>query len=364
MNLTNSALSQFHLTKQQWYEKFGSSLTLDSLVLFVATPISLAGIVLNSISFYVLSNKKFESKIIFSYLRVYTFNSLLMCLLISTQFNMTYNFFEMNNSFLMRAYSSLVYIPLVTILAFFSGFLDLLISVERLIGFYPHIKKPTSLNSCFILLLIVLVITLPYFFIYYPTHLDANLGQNETFRLHFIGMSEFGQSSIGVVVNTMLFFIKDILTFLVEVVLNVMLVVLLRNHLNKKALKIKNGSSAINNNQPSQSPPQSSTQQSPSPNRSSRIIFRSASKNSKNKTVMVIVICVFSGFAHITTIMCNTSLVFGQNSLSYGFCFTANFFLSFKNFSNFFIFLLFNNLFYAEVKHILGIHSTRERNAT
>ena len=164
MNRTNS--TQFYLTKNLWCEIFGSSMVLDSLVIFLATPFSLAGIILNSVSFYVLSNKKFESKIIFCYLRVYTLNSLLMCLLLSTYFNITYNYFEITNTFLFRAYSSIVYVPIVTVLAFFSGFLDILISVERLLAFYPHMKKITSLKSYYILLVIVIIITLPYFFIY------------------------------------------------------------------------------------------------------------------------------------------------------------------------------------------------------
>ena len=352
MKKNNSTQEEFYLTKAQWYEIFGSSLTLDSLILFLATPFSLAGIILNSLNFYVLSNKKFKSKIIFSYLKVYSLNSLLLSLILSTYFNITYNYFEITNSFLVRAYSSIVYIPVVTILAFFSGVLDILISVERLLDFFPNVKKLTSLKSCFVLMPVVIFITLPYFFIYYPSHLDVELSKNKTFRLYFIGLSDFGQSSIGQIVNNVLFFIKDVLVFIIEIVLNVLLVVLITKHRNKKKRVIKTTSIHLNNLQPPSSPFRISTN-------SSRSSFNAAvsRKRNKNITVMVVVICVFSGFAHITTIMCNTSLSIAQNTLSYSFCFGANFFLSFKSFSNFFIFLFFNNLFFNQIVNLFGIRS-------
>ena len=347
MNKTNSSQNEFYLTKPEWFELFGSTLTLDSLSLYLVTPFSLAGVLLNSLSYYVLSNKKFESKIIFSFLRVYSLNSLLMSILLSTHFNITYNYFDITNTFMFRAYSSIVYIPTVTVLAFFSGFLDILISLERLFDFYPAVKKLTSLKSCFILMFIVDVITLPYFFIYYPAHLDVNLSENEPFRLHYIGLSEFGQSSIGQIVNNVLFFIKDVVAFIIEILLNISLIVLLRKHINKKNRIIKTGLSKING---LYSSPLFGLDCSPL-----QFILKTtamASKRNKSITVMVVVICVFSGFAHISTIMCNSSLAIAQNSLSYSFCFGANFFLSFKSFSNFFIFLLFNKLFFAEFKNL------------
>ena len=297
-------------------------------------------------------DKKFECNIIFRYLKAYVFNSLLLSCTLSTYFNISYNYFEFTNTFLGRAYSSIVYIPTVTVFAFFSGFLDILVSVERLLDFYPHIRKPTSLKPCFILMFMVVVITLPYFFIYYPAHLDVDLGENETFRLYYIGLSEFGQGYFGKVVNNGLFFVKDVLVFIVEIVLGIILVVLLRKQMDKKMAVIKNSSLRLNNLSPASPCDQSDS--------SSQFISKSttlACKKNNNITVMVLAICFFSGFAHITTIMCNSSLAIAQNSLSYGLCFAANFSLSLKSLSNFFIFLLFNSLFFSEIKNILGIKS-------
>ena len=371
MTRTNSTQYEFYLTKTQWFEIFGSSLTLDSLILFLATPVSLAGIILNSISFYILTNKKFKSKIIYSYLKVYSLNSMLICLILSTHFNLTYNYFDATNSFVSRAYSSIVFKPIVTILAFFSEFLDILISLERLLDFYPHIKKPTSLKSCFILMFFVLVLSLPYFFIHYPAFLDVDLSENESFRLYYVGFSEFGQSWIGEVVNHVLFFVKDVVLFIAEIVLNIIQVVLFRKNLNRKKQAIKRDSIPVEAPATAQSPPQSPTQLQPpsspfsgSGRSSFKLSFRSnksysfrkfASIRNKNKTIMVGAICVVSGFVHITTIMCNSSLAIAQNSLSFSLCFSSNFFLTFKSFSNFFIFSLFNHLFFSEIKRLVGI---------
>jgi hypothetical protein len=252
----------------------------------------------------------------------------------------------MTNTFLGRAYSSIVYIPTVTVLAFFCGLLDILISIERLLDFYPHIKKPTSLKPCFISMLMVVVFSLPYFFIYYPAHLDVYLSENETFRLYYIGLSEFGQSPIGKLVNNGLFFVKDVLVFIVEIVLSVILVVLLRKHSKKKEVMKRNVSLRLYSLSPDQS--DSSTQ---------CISKSTGCKKNNSITVMVVVICFFSGIAHVTTIMCNSSLAIAQNSLSYGLCFAANFALSLKSLSNFFIFLFFNSLFFSEIKNIVGIKS-------
>ena len=226
----------------------------------------------------------------------------------------------------------------MAILSFFNGFLDILISLERLLDFFPSVRNLTSLKSCFILMFVVIIITFPYFFIYYPAILDVNLSQNEIFRLYFIGQSQFGQSSIGQAVNNVLFFIKDIVAFVIEVVLNIILIVLLRKQMNKKNLMVH---SPINTVQPPAVHAESPAE----------IKFRSnnskpktlASKRRNNITVMVVVICLFSGIVHITTIVCTSSFAFAGSSLSQRscFCFAANFFLSFKSFLNFFIFFFF-----------------------
>lgn len=288
-------------------------------------------------------------------------NSLLISLIHSTYFTMTYNFFDFTNSFTSRAYTTLFYIPILTILGFLSGFLDILISVERLIDFLPHIRKLTSLKYCFVLMFAVAVITLPYFFIYYPAYIDVSLSQNETFRLYYVGPSEFGQSSAGKVVNNVLFFIKDIVAFVVEVVLNIILIVLLRKHIHNKKAMIHMTPNPISSPQ-SQGSSLSPIGISDSP---AEITFRSnhsnpkalASKRSKSITVMVVVICVLSGFAHLTSIMCISLLTFSEITLSYHFCFGSSFFLSFKSFWNFFIFFLFNNLFCIEFKKLVGFKS-------
>ena len=365
MNTTNSSQqNHFFLTKQQWFEIIGSSLTIDNLILYLATPFSLAGVLLNSISYYVLSSKKFESKVIFSQLRVYCLNSLLISLFLSTYFNITYNYFEVTNSFGFRAYTTKVYIPILTILDFFNGFLDILISLERLLDFFPGARKINSLKSCFVLMFVVVLITIPYFFVYSPAYFDVNLSETETFRLYCIGLSNFGQSLIGQVVNNVLFFIKDIVAFTIEVVLNMILIFLLRKHINKKTAIIHMASNPINSLQSPTTQESSLSRAGVSESRAEIIVFRSnnssprklAKKRSKNITVMVVVICLFSGLAHLTSITCNflSLLLITENYLMFGFCFGSNFFLSFKSFLNFFIFFLFNNLFCVEFKKLVG----------
>jgi hypothetical protein len=160
--------------------------------------------------------------------------------------------------------------------------------------------------------------------------------------------TSFGKSFIGVVLVGVIFFIKDVLILIIEIVVNVLSLFALRAYLDKKksigATKPENQSSDL----------------SGSSNETKDVtIGRMDSKNKHNKinknlTYMVLVICAFSAIGHVSTILCAGAFMVSQDMTSYGVCFSFSLFISFKHFFNIFIFLLFNNLFLKEFKSFIG----------
>ena len=219
MNIT---LNQTNKSKEDWFESFGSTPALDSLIVYVLTPLSLIGFLLNILSFKIFNKPPFQTKPIFSYLKVYSINSAIISLVSATYITATYNFFEITNTFEVRAYASFFYIPIYTTGYFYSSILDIFISLERLFNFYPKLNKFEKFSSrdvCLILFVVVVVIISPYFFIYYPSYLDVRLNLSSVFRIYYIDTTSFGKSYIGLVLVGLIFFIKDVLILLIEILI-------------------------------------------------------------------------------------------------------------------------------------------------
>jgi len=85
MNQTGNN-NQTELIKSIFYMIVGSTWTLDSLYLFLVTPMGLLGLMLNAVSFGIFISKQFRSHTLFKYLQVYTFNSMILSATLSCSF--------------------------------------------------------------------------------------------------------------------------------------------------------------------------------------------------------------------------------------------------------------------------------------
>ena len=162
--------------------------------------------------------------------------------------------------------------------------------------------------------------------------------------------TSFGKSIIGLVLVGVIFFIKDVLILIIEILINIISLFGLREYIKKKKsigalLNMENQSLNTNNETNEMTIP---------PIRSESIRVRHTKIN-KNLTYMVLVICSFSAIGHVLTIACAAAFMVSQDIASYGICFSSSLFISFKNFFNILIFLLFNSLFLNEFRLFMGL---------
>ena len=334
--------------KQAWLELFGMAFTTDYLILYLIGSISILGGFLNLLSFYILTKRPFNNTQLFQYLKVYVINSSILCFMSSTNFVMTtYYVFDFTNTYSARAYGTFFFIVVVTTAHFYGGVLDIYISLERMFYFIPSLNnwiiKFKYKKVCLILFVAVLVLNFPFFFINSPAFIDVQLNETETFRIWYFGLSSFGMSKAGQITSFVTYSIRDVLTLLVEVVLNMLSVILLKRYIRKKK--------AVLNAAPNKTESTSNTQTEALPaaavNRGEVL-----ARLNTNLTIMVFIMCLFSTLAHVFLITCTTNFLFSQDMLACGLCYLANLFVSIKHASNFFIFVFFNSFFRDEFRKL------------
>lgn len=358
-----------YLTKDVWFEIFGSNMILDSLYIYLMTPVSFIGFLLNLLSFYIFTKNRFDSTPIFAYFKVYTINSSIICLLSSTYFVIvTYKYFEFSNTFESRVYGCYVYIPILTTAYFYSGVLDVYISLERLFYFLPSLSYINSISwkkVALALFLLSLALNSPHFFVYVPSYIDVNLDKDNVFRIYFWGFSEFAKTQTGKIVEYVIYFIRDMLTLITETVLNVLSIILLNRHLARKRDMVisinhnNNNEAAVEAARHDSSSLSMQTTSNTNNNANVNAISPATMASNKNEflnrvnrnlTHMVIIMCSLSALQHIFFLYCTFYFLVAQDLTAYSVCYFSNFITSFKHFSNFFVFLIFNNLFLEEFK--------------
>ena len=111
--------------------KIGSTLVIDSIYLYLVTILAALASILNALSFYIFTIGKFQNKAIFTYLKYYSVNSLIISLLSLFSFY-TYSprYFSFALSFMARLYRC-KFISFFAIFLIFDGyFIDILILIS------------------------------------------------------------------------------------------------------------------------------------------------------------------------------------------------------------------------------------------
>jgi hypothetical protein len=217
----------------QWYNLFGFKFYRQVLYL-VFIPICLIGVVLNILTFIVFKKRDFAEIPVYEYLRFYTINSGLICLLLSTEFmNVCRNFFSFSNSEWVVRYWGNFFIPVVQALSLYESLLDILLSIDRLIlftngfNFYKQLK-PRLVG---LLLLVLSFVLMSYYWINYSHQIvEIHLNKTEVFFLHLTAISKVS-SVIGINITNI---IADVIPICIEIPLNIATIYLLRQYLAKK----------------------------------------------------------------------------------------------------------------------------------
>ena len=127
--------------------------------------------------------------------------------------------------------------PLFATFYFYASFLEIIISLVRCLNFtqkLQFIKETAPLRIAILLFLASVLINFPYFFAYVPNKISLPLADQQNITINFIDLSNFGKSQIGNVYILMIYVIRDIFTFFTGLLLNVLSIVLTRQHFKQK----------------------------------------------------------------------------------------------------------------------------------
>ena len=218
--------THFEIDLLKLYERIGSTWLLDSVYVFIITPIGLTGTILNLFSFYILQKIKIDQTMLYKYLSFYTLNGSLICFLISLSFTCySPRYYPDYLSYYSRLGRSFL-VPLIsTVLYFIGNLLDIIIALDRLSIFVKAFKPLTKLNSymvCLFITSISLILNLPHFFLYYVKN-DDEFYNEIRFNISiftFTGRTEFFYSTIGMITTYFQIIIRDILTLFMEIIIS------------------------------------------------------------------------------------------------------------------------------------------------
>ena len=245
MNSTssNSNISYFNYDLEFWLPQFASTWALDSIYLFVITPIALIGVFLNIYTFIFLSKKEFKKNKIYSYFKCIALNSALMNLVESGLFSCsTYRYFNFSNSYESNFYGTHVYLPVSNTCYIFGSCLDILVSLERCSIFVNKLKRLFTYPVkyvCLISLALCILVTFPFFFVEEPAYFDAPIYPKTYYRIWYWGITSFGYSLAGTILAAIGYFVRDVCFLAAEISINIYSIYLFKKFFKSKTSLLK-----------------------------------------------------------------------------------------------------------------------------
>lgn len=305
---------------------FGSPWFVYAGTLYGITPISIIGVITNLIAYLVLCKAPFQNTVLFKYLRLNALNSLIVSLILLTRFTTTVYKFDFTNTYSASFYSNYFYTPFLSIFYLNGNLLDIIIIVERILNVRPNENLKKIVNSKYfwvILFIISVLLSIPYFWGGFPCYVDIMINNSTLVRNYYSKSTAFAQSTAGQIFGFIMFFIRDVLTLVLKMLLNITSVLLMKNYLKKRKARLVNLKS--NDAQTS--------------NQLSHI-----SKMDKNLMHIAFLISVFSLLENVSFIVSYVYLSLDYNEFSRILYFHSNFVILIKHCSNLVIYF-YNNLF-------------------
>ena len=316
----------FSLTKLQ--ELFGNYLISEQFYIYGIGPFGLLGLVLNLISLITFKKRGLANKSIFDFIRYYLYSSIILCFIffIST-FYVSPTFFKFADTIEAKIINIRISFPLFSVVYFYNCFLDLFINIERASQFLPKlnfINKFSHFKISVGLFLTSLLLNSSYFLVYTPAVYELPISANSTLKIFYLDLSSYGRSQLGQINILVIYALRDIITLFIGLGFNLTTIVLLRSFLHKK--------------------------------RALNVVSVLGAKHVNLKVnYMVITMSLLASLEHFLFLLTYlyyylsndnsyVSNVLNMVSLS---------FILFKQFSNFFIFLIFNKIFRCEFLNLV-----------
>ena len=324
MNSTNSSNETFY-PLDYWYNVYGYPYIGDILGAYAITPFWILSFALSIFSLLILAKPPFFASNFFNYMRLYVANCLILSVTgLTTIIGGTRRFSSITNTYEAVYYSFFLLLS-GNILILYSSSIEICLIVERILYFLPRRFKRIKLigfkKFFFILFSICIMINLPSLFLFETAFEDVQLDTNKQFRIWYIGITAFSQTSTGKILNYIGIILRDILPMILKLILNSLSLYLVRRYLKEKQ-KFKPTTTAD----------------------SLMVNF------DRKQTFVAIAMNTFSLLEHLLYI--TSYILYFVNNFDLGalLIVIALLIISIKHFCIFFILLLFNTLFRNEVK--------------
>jgi hypothetical protein len=349
--INNNSTVIFHQNDfdEKFYLSIGSTWIFDSFYLFFILPTAVINVFLNFLTFYILCQVKAnqKNKCLFFYLKMYVLNigiSSIFGILMFYSYSPRYFSFALD--YFARVLRCHIYTSFLTTMYFFANILDILITFERLSQLILKQTNPLLKISPYLTTLIGLMFCL---FVNSPSFLWNYILSDAEFysqakdvanldSFSYCGRTEFIQSNLGGLLSSLMIFVRDIITIILEIVLNIFSVVYYKNFLKKKFRLNLLEMSIIIINQTELS----NNQNHNTTNNNSRITL-----SDMNLFLMILIISFLSLLSHLATGFTTFVFIYYKKHyiLAYSVMLTNALVNTIKNGSNFFILFLFNTKF-------------------
>ena len=356
MNSTSNSsnASYFYYDLDFWLPQFASTWALDSIYLFVITPLALIGMFLNIFTFILLTKKEFHKNKIYSFFKWIALNSALMNLVESGLFSCsTYRYFDFSNSYESNFYGTHVFLPVYNTCYIFGSCLDILLSLERCSIFVNKLKRlftyPVK-NVCLISLAFCILVTFPFFFVQEPAYFDAPIYPQTYHRIWYWGITSFGSSLAGTILAAIGYFVRDVCFLAAEISINIYSIYLFKKFFKSKVSLLK--SNQIEGTSSDLNTPKTEITHHHSESQNAHLVNSGTIKDGhvnkrlnimeRNLSLMALILCFFSVFMHIFSLSMTVYYYFSYDLIVNSFSVVLNIIIILKNFSNFILLCLFN----------------------
>jgi hypothetical protein len=150
----------------------------------------------------------------------------------------SYRVFPWTNSQLTQWIGIYFLLQLNNVTYFYGSLLDVIILFDRISTFKQSIKawfKLAPHKICIISLIIVIVVSGPYYFVNYVDSVTFKLDSTENFTVWFFRSSDFAKTTLGSALMFTVYGIRDLGMMILQIILNVISMYLFKRYCTKKA---------------------------------------------------------------------------------------------------------------------------------
>jgi hypothetical protein len=353
LNQTTAVDGEHYPTVDQILTMIGSTLPIDCLWLYVSAPLNAIGVLLNLLTLAILQDKQFDTRL-HDYLRV---NSACSCALnFLIMFTFVFNsrrILAWANTGAAWKFAVWIMLPATNLLYLFGTVMDCLILLDRIGTFRNRVTrwiKLSAYKTSLIAFFCCAAFDFPYFFAYTPASLTVNLNATHAETFWYFSQSAYSLSQVGIVINFIMFTVKNLVFTSIVLILNVISVYLLKEYMvNKSRLFGKPSSAKVAAapnaaiNRPGGYGIQNRVKIAPAAKRYKETRNERSLKVNQNMSIMVIIISFMSILEHLILFASGIYPYFGSDAvilqlISYLACLS----ISSKHALNFVLFYFFS----------------------